>query len=44
LREIYHWEYLVVDGAILLKWIVRSRIGARNELIALRTGTNSGFL
>jgi hypothetical protein len=44
LRKIHHWEYLVVDGTILLKWIVRSRIGARTGLIALRTGTSSGFL
>jgi len=44
LSEIHHWEYLVVDGTILLKWIVRSRTGARTELIALRTGTSSGFL
>ena len=44
LREIHHWEYLVVDGTILLNWIVRSRTGARTELIALRIGTRSGLL
>jgi hypothetical protein len=44
LREGYHLEDLVVNGRIILKWILKSGMGVCNSLIWLRTETGGWLL
>jgi hypothetical protein len=44
LRKGNHFENPGIDRRIILRWILRSGMGAWNELLWLRTGTGGRLL